>query len=697
MPPQRTSIVGREQEIEDVCGELLNEGVRLLTLTGVGGAGKTTLGQAVARELLQEFPEGVVFVDLTAIKQPELVATTIGQVLGIKAADRNPSALKEYLRGRKMLLVLDNFEQVLTAGPFIGDLLAAAPALKVLVTSRALLQLRGEREYVVPALAAPEVVGEVSAAELEGYGAVRLFLERARTVRANFEITNENAPTVARICAKLDGLPLAIELAAARVKVLSPQAILYRLDHRLKLLTGGSRDLPTRQQTMSSAIEWSYELLTEEEKRLFRRFAVFVGGLTFEAAEKVLGGDIDVLDEVTSLVYQSLIEAREGRDGDTRLYMLETVREYALDRLEALGEAEAMRKKHAAYFLSLAEHAEPQLQGAQPAECLSRMQTEYDNLCAALRWALANDPVTAARMAAAMRDFWVLRGPATDGLGILKEILEASECVGWTVRCKLLSTTGNLARFQGDYDSARKVYEDGLRQAHGANDLAHVSLFYRGLGGLALEEGDHAAALGLAEQALAAARESNDQFGIARSLNMFGDLARWVGEDERARPFLEEALAICRQVGNKYATSTILNNLAAAEYGLGDYSAAGLHFAEALQLAVENGGSFAGNRIALCYALDGFAALATRRGEADMAAKLAGAAERLRESANYNIEPPERRFRDTYMAGLRPLLSPAEFFQAYELGRTLKLEESIGLALGGHPPQRACSCPQRRP
>lgn len=245
-------------------------------------------------------------------------------------------------------------------------------------------------------------------------------------MKANFEITNENASTVTRICAKLDGLPLAIELAAARVKVLSPQAILSRFDHRLKLLTGGSRDLPTRQQTMSSAIEWSYELLTDQEKRLFRRLAVFAGGVTFEAAEKVLADDIDVLDGLTSLVNQSLVEVPEGRHGDTRLHMLEVVWEYALGRLESLGEAEAMRKKHAAYFLSLAEQAEPQLQGAQPAEWLSRIETEYDNLRAALRWALTNDTVTATHIAAAIRYYWALHGPVTDGLGILKEILGGS-------------------------------------------------------------------------------------------------------------------------------------------------------------------------------------------------------------------------------------------------------------------------------
>jgi predicted ATPase len=703
---QRKSIVGREREIEEICGELLREGVRLLTLTGVGGTGKTTLAHAVAGQLLPEFSDGVFFIKLATIKQPELVASTIAQPLGVKETGAKPivEALKDYLRGRKMLLVIDNFEQVSAAGSIVADLLASAPRLKMLVTSRALLHLSLEHEYMVPPLAAPETLAQISLDELMRYEAVRLFVERARGVKANFALTDENAQSVAEICARLDGLPLAIELAAARVKLLSPQAILSRLDHRLKLLTGGARDLPTRQQTMSGAVEWSYELLTEEEKQLFRRLAVFAGGFTFESAEAVVGGQatvaageetinekaatdverqmIDVLDSITSLVDKSLLVAKEQAGGNVRFRMLEVVREYALDRLEAGGESEAMRHNHAAHFLAFAEEAEPQLQGARQAEWLNRLEEEHDNLRAALLWSLANDAATAACLAAAIRYFWNFQGYFTEGLKLSEAILKLGNKVPTAARWKILSMAGNLARFQGDYETAQKMYEEGLTEGRAANHLPQISLSCRGLGGLALERGDYGAARRFFEEALAVARESNDQFGIARSLNMFGDLARIEGDDAAARPLLEEALAICRQLGNQYAIGNFLNNLAAAEFGEGDYTAAYSHFAESLTMAQELGNKIVGDKIAISYALDGFGALAVRRGESALAAMLAGAAEHLRESIKYNIEPAERRFRDAYLASLRVALSEGTFSTAYGKGRKLKLDEAVALALG---------------
>jgi non-specific serine/threonine protein kinase len=504
---QRTRIVGREREIDDVCGELRREGMRLFTLTGVGGTGKTTLAHAVAGQLLPEFSDGVFFIELAAIKQPELVASTIAQPLGVKETGGKPivEALKDYLRVRKTLLVVDNFEQVSAAGSIVAELLAAAPRLKMLVTSRALLHLSLEREYMVPPLAAPETLAQISPDEVTRYDAVRLFVERARGVKPNFALTDENAQSVAEICARLDGLPLAIELAAARVKLLSPQAILSRLDHRLKLLTGGARDLPARQQTMSSAVEWSYELLTEAEKQLFRRLAVFAGGFTFEAAEAVVGSQptvgvreetinekaatdlekqiVNVLDTITSLVDKSLLVVKEQAGGDVRFQMLEVVRECALDRLEVGGESEAMRHNHAAYFLAFAEEAEPHLQGARPAKWLNRLEEEHDNLRAALLWSLSYDAGTAAHLAAAIRYFWNFQGYFTEGLKLSEAILMLGEKVPTVARWKILSMAGNMARFQGDYETARKMYEEGLTEGRAADDLPQVSLSCRGLGG----------------------------------------------------------------------------------------------------------------------------------------------------------------------------------------------------------------------
>jgi predicted ATPase len=698
---QRASVVGRERETAQIGDMLRGHDRRLLTLTGVGGTGKTTLAYAVARQLLGEFPDGVFFIELSAIQQASLIASTIAQPLDVKETDGKPSveALKDYLRDRNMLLVLDNLEHLPAAGPILAELLAAAPRLKMMVTSRALLHLNLEREYMVPPLAAPETLTQVSTGELAGNEAVRLFVERARVVSPNFALTDENARSVAEICVRVDGLPLAIELAAARVRILSPRAILSRLDHRLQLLTGGARDLPTRQQTISGAMDWSYDLLSDGEKQLFRRLAVFAGGFTFEAAEGAAGAQrsvavkenvaaepmIEVLDGITSLVDKSLLVAKPRSRGEVRFRMLEVVREYALDRLEASGEAEQMRRQHAAYFLAFAEEAEPHLHGPQPAEWMKRLEEEHHNIRAALRWSLAYDAGVAARLGAAIRYFWVFQGRLAEGLAVSQDILRLCDRVPTAVRWNVLSMAGNLAKFQGDYETARRMYEEGLSDGHSAHDLRQVSLSCRGLGGLAHQQGDYRIARGFAEEALAAARQSNDQFGIARSLSLLGDLARSQGDDAAARTLYEEALAICRQIDRTYSIANILTNLAAAEFGEGNYTAAYSHFTESLTIYRESGGEIIGGKIDISYALDGLAALAVLRGETELAAKLAGAADHLRESMNYNVEPAERRFRDAYLASLHTVLSEDNFSRAYGQGRTLKLEEGVALALGEKP------------
>ena len=706
-----TPIVGREKEIAEIKNLLLQTDVRLLTMTGIGGTGKTTLSKAAARELLAEFPDGVFFVELAEIKNPELVASTIGQPLGVKEAGGKPvlETLKDYLREKCILLVIDNFEQVVSAAPDIAELISVAQRLKILVTSRSLLHLSAECEFIVPPLAVPENSVEISLSELSKYEAIRLFVERARSVKPHFELTAENAGSVTDICTRLDGLPLAIELAAARVKILSPQAILPRLENRLKLLTGGARDLPARQQTMRGAVEWSYDLLDEDEKILFRRLAVFAGGFRLEAAEAVAEGrgeeekrrrgeedkenvaklpesistsplllfSLSVLDGVTSLIDNSLIVQKEQPDGETRFRMLEVVREYALDSLNVNDESEAMCRRHAAYFLALGEEAEPHLRGSESVKWLDRLEEEHDNLRAALRWSLENDTKTAARLAAAIRLFWFLHSHLTEGHGWLKAALECgTDAATADVRFKLLNVLGTLARFQGDYETARSAYEEGLAVGRAANDLHQISEASGGLGLVIYQQGDSATARKFIAEGLEISRQLDDKFGIVATLNSLGDIARTDGDDAAARPLFEEALAISRKLGRKQFVSTILTNLGAVTHSEGDFAAARSHFAEALEMAQE-----LGNRIAISYSLDGFAALAAESGESELAAKLAGAAEQLRETVGFEIEPADRRFRESYLSRLRAALTESVFAAAYQQGRKLKTEEAIALVL----------------
>jgi len=677
-----TPIVGRKKEIAEIKSLLSQKEVRLLTMTGIGGTGKTTLAKAVARDSLKEFADGVFFVELGAITNPELVASTIAQPLGLKEAGGKLilEALKDYLREKQILLVIDNFEQVVTAAPQIAELIAAASRLKILITSRALLHLSAEREYVVPPLAVPEDSADISLAELSRYEAIKLFVERARSAKPNFILSEENARSVAIICSRLDGLPLAIELAAARVKILSPQAILPRLENRLKLLTGGGRDLPARQQTMRGAVEWSYDLLDEDEKVLFRRLAVFAGGFALEAAEAICDYDslgIEILDVISSLIDHSLLVQKEQADGESRFRMLEVVREYALESLEASGGAEATCRSHASYFLALGEEAELHLKGSESVKWLNRLEDDHDNLRAALRWSLVNDAEIVVRLAVAIRLFWFLHSHLTEGHSWLKAALErGSDDTTNEVRFKLLNVLGTLARFQGDYETARKAYEEGLASSRAANDLRQIAESSSGLGLVVYQQGDLIAARKFIEEGLTISRKLDDKFGIAAYLNSLGDIARTAGDDAAARPLFEEALSVSRQLGNKQFVSTILTNLGAVTFGEADFTAARSHFEEALEKAQE-----LGNRVAISYSLDGFAALAAGNGKSELATKLAGAAEQLRESIGFEIEPADSRFRDAYLSELRASLPEEVFSNAYKQGRKLKPEEAIALAL----------------
>ena len=503
---------------------------------------------------------------------------------------------------------------------------------------------------------------------------------------------------------------MAIELAAARVKLLSLPAILSRLENSLKLLTSRTPDLPARQQTMRGVVEWSYDLLETDEKLLFNRLAVFAGGFTIEAAEALSeppavaggsnvgnhtsqstrnppataggsdllppeGGTQNVLDLIESLIDKNLLVAKEQPDGETRLRMLEVIREFALEKLETSGGAETFKRSHAKYFLALAEESEPHLQAAEAAEWLNRLELEHDNLRAALQWSLVQDAEMAARLAAAMRGFWIFHNRLTEGRALLEAALErASSAVSF----KLLNGLGMLAKYQGDYAAAQQIYEKGLAAGRAANDLRQIALASRGLGGAAQLQGDLTTARKFMEEGLAISRELDDNAGIAVSLNFLGDLARQENDNAAARPLFEEALAISRRLGNKQNVCANLNNLGFAVCGEGDYESAQSHFAEGLKTAQESG-----YKIVISYSLDGFAALATERKEWKMSAQLAGAAEKLRDTIGCESEIPDRAFRYKYIEKVRGALGETAFAETIREGQLLKLNEAVALAEDG--------------
>ena len=519
LPLQPTPFLGREKEVDALQQLLLRESSRLVTLTGPGGVGKTRLGLQVAAELAEHFPDGTWFVSLAPISDPDLVIPTISQVLGLREArDQAPlEHLKSALQEKKMLLLLDNFEQVVSAAISVADMLSGCPHLKVLVTSREGLHVRAEREYPVPALLLPDMKRLPDLLALSQYEAVALFIERAQAVKPDFQVSNTNATAVAEICVRLDGLPLAIELAAARMRLFSPQALLTRLGQRLPLLVSSARDVPARQQTLRQTIQWSYDLLTSHEQRLFRRLAVFVGGCALQAVE-VVAQDVaeeqtSVLELVTSLLDKNLLRQTEQEDGEPWFMMLETIREFGLEVLTTRGELEAVRHAHAAYYLQLAEVAEPALQDPLQATWYERLERELDNLRAALSYLLergerGENIEMALRLGASLRDFWLVRRHEHDGWTFLERALERSEGVAVAVRAKALYTAGFLAGELGNVDRGEELCQQSLALYRESGDVAGVGNALLNLGYTSYTKGDLATARFHYEESLKLSKET---------------------------------------------------------------------------------------------------------------------------------------------------------------------------------------------
>jgi predicted ATPase len=509
LPVQPTPFLGREQEVAAIAGLLHREDVRLVTLTGPGGAGKTRLGLQVAADLSELFASGVFFVNLAPISDPALVVPTIAETLAIREGSGQAllERLAEHLRPRQMLLLLDNFEQVVSAVEQVVALLAACPQLEVLVTSREVLHVRAEHEFPVPPLAVPDPNRLPDLTTLSHNAAVALFLQQAQAVKPNFQLTDANAGAVASLCARLDGLPLAIELAAARMKLFSPQALLARLGQRLSILTSASRDMPARQQTLRNTIAWSYNLLDEEEKRLFRQLSVFVGGCTIEAIEALCaspGSESEpILDGVASLVDKSLLQGVEQRAGEEpRFVMLETIREYALESLESHGETEAARRAHAAYFLALAEEAEQGMAGPQQAVLLERLEQEHDNLRAAMQWSTSHaeeEKAMALRLGGALSSFWFVRAYFSEGRDFLERALSRSGEVAAPIRAKALYAASRLHEALDSLDRAEELCEQSLALYREFGDTRGIASCLHLLADIAWGKGNLAAARALAQ------------------------------------------------------------------------------------------------------------------------------------------------------------------------------------------------------
>jgi predicted ATPase/class 3 adenylate cyclase/predicted negative regulator of RcsB-dependent stress response len=724
LPTQLTTFVGREHEIAEVK-ELLSK-TRLVTLTGSGGAGKTRLSLQVAAEVLADFEDGVWLVELAPLSDPDLVAQTVASAVNVREQPNRPvlTTLCESLQRKHLLLVLDNCEHLVAACARVSDtLLRACPNLRILATSREALGIAGETSWRVPSLSLPDPRHLPDLERLSAYEAVRLFIDRAVAVLPTFTVTNENAPWIAQVCHRLDGIPLAVELAAVRVKGLSVEQIATRLDDRFRLLTGGSRVGLPHHQTLRAAMDWSYDMLSEPERIVLRRLAVFAAGFTLEAAEAVAGGDgvdaSEVLDLLIHLVDKSLVVAEE-QGGEARYRLLETVQQYGRERLRESGEAEAAQRRHRDWYLGLAERVEPKLFGAEQAAWFDRLEVEQGNLRAALMWSIGSGGTEAAlRLVGILWRFWAVRGYFEEGSGWLEAVLEVAEKSNdapAAFRAKALNAAGFLALSRGGIATARSLLEESLAIQRQLGDKAGIATSLSNLGTAAIHQGDIAMARALLEEGLAIRRELGDKVDIVGSLNDLGAATIEQGDIASAHALLEEGLAIRRELGDKAGIAASLNNLSIVAIQRGAYAAARSFLEESLRLCQEVGDRWL-NAVALdtlgdltrtqgdhaaaralyeeslaisrqlddqrgvAYCLEGLAAVARAQGQHDRAAQLFAAAEALRETSGDLLRMFERADHDRDVAAVHAGLGDEKFISAWAQGRAMGKERAIEYAL----------------
>ncbi len=683
LPRQLTSFIGREKEIADV--KRLLSTAYLLTLTGTGGAGKTRLALQVGADLLGEYPDGVWLVELAPLSDPVLVAKEAASALDVPEQPGRPlnETLLRALPTKHLLFVLDNCEHILSASRDLADtLLRACPHLRILATSRGALGVDGEVTYRVPSLQLPDLRQLPAPAALAEYEAIRLFAERAALSQPGFSVTDSNAASVAQICHRLDGIPLAIEFAAARVKVLSVDQIAARLDDRFHLLTAGARKTFPRHQTLQATMDWSYDLLSAPERTVLRRLSVFAGGWTLEAAEAICPSDgleaFDILDVLTQLVDKSLVAA-ETPDGEARYRLLETVRQYAHDRLQESGEADDARRRHRDWYLTLAEQAQSELNRGQRGELwFERLETEHDNLRAALQWTQTQKDGAEAglRLAGALHWFWFRRGHWNEGARWLEGALTRSDEASPSALPWALFGASQFVWRRGDYELATTLGEKGLALSRELGDRACSACTLIILGNVASHQGNYERAESLFDESLNLSHELKNNFLHGIGLVQVGVVARYQGDYERASALFTQSLSLLREVGDKSSIAYALSRLGLVAIHRSHYGLAAASFAESLILCRQVGDKWVSEEC-----VEGFARIASATGQSEQAARLFGAAEVLRETVGWHPAPPDQAYHDRCVASARAGLGETAFAAAWEEGRAMTLEQAVEHAL----------------
>lgn len=680
VPTFFTPLIGREQDIAVIITLLRKSEVRLLTLIGTGGIGKTRLAYEVALKMRTDFVDGVCYVQLALVSDPRLVVSTIAQELDIRILGVQPifEQVKLWLTNKHLLLILDNFEQAITAAPLLEDMLAACPLLKIVVTSRAVLHLQAEHEYPVSPLSLPDLKQLPTIDEISQYAAIALFLQRAQAAMHTFQITTSNLRAIAEICIQLDGLPLAIELAAARVKLLPPYDLLARLSQRFEILTSGIRTLPVRQQTLRNTLKWSYDLLNTREQRLFRRLSVFVGNLTIAAVEAVCYETpqeaASALDEISSLFDKSLLLQTE-QEGEARIVMLLTVREYGLECLWESNEAEQIQRAHARYFLAMAEEAEPRYFGAQATAVLDKLEREYENLQASLHWlAKSGEMEMALRLGGALWWFWYARGHLREGRQLMDLLLSSSEGVAASVRAKALISVGWFAYQQKDFVRAETQLNESLELYRSLGDRQQSATSLYRLGQVAWAKGELSALQLLAEEALKLYYELGTKDGIADTMLLLSHAATERSDYARARELAEQAATIFREIGDQWAISYTLADLARVVLLQGDSETAQTLIDESFALSIELG--YMGNT-ASC--LEYLAEAVATQDQLSWAALLCSAAEHLRDIIDIPLVSTQRADYEHLVDAVRSKLGEEAFKATWLQGQSMTPQQAFSM------------------